>query len=192
MPSIQPSPKLILAHPCFLPFSHSHHALKICLQGLPQSPQDMPPTPPPLVCFHTPATYHADSPTEPSRYGSNTSTPSLPSPLLMLPHPCLIPSAAYHAHGVHVEPTHRNFHNNGNSHIHAISNLLKFSHFHNHWPDWPFLLFWPFMVISQSGPNLVPSSSGVPWPDFAFGKAFVFSSQQGKYSPNMCIFLFNL
>ncbi|MBW0463970.1 hypothetical protein O181_003685 [Austropuccinia psidii MF-1] len=52
MPSMQPSPNLMLSHPSFLPFSHSHHALSICLQGLWQSPQDMPPTPPPHHCPH--------------------------------------------------------------------------------------------------------------------------------------------
>ncbi|MBW0502336.1 hypothetical protein O181_042051 [Austropuccinia psidii MF-1] len=52
MPSMQPSPKLILAHPHFLPCSHSHHSLNICLQGLLQSPQDIPPTPPPHHCPH--------------------------------------------------------------------------------------------------------------------------------------------
>ncbi|MBW0562508.1 hypothetical protein O181_102223 [Austropuccinia psidii MF-1] len=52
MPSMQPSPNLMLAHPCFLPCSHSHHSLNICLQALPQSPQDKPPMPPPHYCPH--------------------------------------------------------------------------------------------------------------------------------------------
>ncbi|MBW0539014.1 hypothetical protein O181_078729 [Austropuccinia psidii MF-1] len=33
------------------------------------------------------ATYHASAPAAPSRYDSDTTTPCLPSPILMLPHP---------------------------------------------------------------------------------------------------------
>ncbi|MBW0490940.1 hypothetical protein O181_030655 [Austropuccinia psidii MF-1] len=30
-------------------------------------------------------------------------------------------------------------------------------HIHNHWPNWPFHLFWPFMAISLYGDSLPPS-----------------------------------
>ncbi|MBW0533308.1 hypothetical protein O181_073023 [Austropuccinia psidii MF-1] len=91
-------------------------------------------------------------------------------------------------------------HNHGNPpswtslwHIHAISNIWKFGHIHNHWPNWPLSCFMALMVILSSGANLAPSpSSSHSRLSLCFWVSWVFSIQQGKYSPKACIWLFKL
>ncbi|MBW0482287.1 hypothetical protein O181_022002 [Austropuccinia psidii MF-1] len=57
-------------------------------------------------------------------------------------------------------------HNHGNPpswtsiwHIHAISNIWKSGHIHNHWPNWPLSFLAALMLILSSGANLAPSPS---------------------------------
>ncbi|MBW0531435.1 hypothetical protein O181_071150 [Austropuccinia psidii MF-1] len=87
----QDMPLTLPPHVC----PHPSAPLPLTMLTLPKSPQDMPPTPVPHLCTHpslcfcTPSTYHVYTPEAPSRNASNAATPFLPSPILMLTHPCL-------------------------------------------------------------------------------------------------------
>ncbi|MBW0529118.1 hypothetical protein O181_068833 [Austropuccinia psidii MF-1] len=75
---------------------------QLTMLTLSPNPHDIPLTLPPHVFPHPslhsrrPASYHAYAPTEPSRYASDSATPCLPSPILMLQHPRHLPCLRSH------------------------------------------------------------------------------------------------
>ncbi|MBW0538369.1 hypothetical protein O181_078084 [Austropuccinia psidii MF-1] len=73
---------------------HSCTALKKWLHGCPHI------CPHPLLCFRIPTAYHSDAPAAPSRYGCDTTTSSLHSPLLMPPHHFCLPSLHSHIRSI--------------------------------------------------------------------------------------------